>query len=270
VQLDGEGAGALPVQLWDDSSVTPPLAAVPDLERELDSLYGLPLDEFTKARNDLAARLKRAHQAEAADAIKALKKPTLAAWWANQLARDEPKLVRALLDAAAALRETQQRSLAGRAAASDVTAAAAREREAIRALVAAARGLPAPPTAATLERLGQTLQAAAVDDIGRDLLERGRLTEELHAVGFGPLEVVRAAPAARRRDEVAKAAKQRVTALRAAARTLDAEARAAEQAAWEAERSAQILRDEATQRRADAARAAEELAHAETSLRSRG
>ena len=249
--------------------MTPPLAAVPDLEHELDELYGRPLEEFTQARNDLAARLKRAHQSEAADAIKALKKPTQAAWAANQLARHEPKLVRELLDAAAALRQTQQRSLGGKASAGDVTAAATREREAVRALVSAARGLPGRATAATLERLGQTLQAAAVDDVGRDLLERGRLTEELHAVGFGPLEAVKAAPATRRRDEVAKAAKQRLNGLRAAARTLDAEARAAEQAAREAERTAEILRDEATQRRADANRAAAELAEAEKSLRSR-
>ncbi|MFL5711221.1 MAG: hypothetical protein ACJ77W_04985, partial [Chloroflexota bacterium] len=79
--------------------MTPPLAAVPDLDRELDELYGKPLEDFTKARNDLAARLKRAHQAEAADAIRALKKPSLAAWSANQLARREPELVRELLDA---------------------------------------------------------------------------------------------------------------------------------------------------------------------------
>jgi hypothetical protein len=249
--------------------VPPPLAAVPDLEHELDELYGGPLEAFTKARNDLAARLRRAHQSEAADAIKALKKPTQAAWAANQLARHEPKLMRDLLDAAAALRQTQQRSLAGKASAGDVTAAATTEREAVRALVSAARGLPGRATAATLERLGQTLQAAAIDDIGRDLLERGRLTEELHAVGFGPLEAVKAAPAARRRDEVAKAAKQRLTGLRATARTLDAEARAAEQAAREAERTAKILRDEAAHRRADADRAAEELAGAEKALRSR-
>ena len=247
----------------------PPLAAVPDLDQELDELYGRPLEEFTQARNDLAARLKRAHQTEAADAIKALKKPTQAAWAANQLARREPKLVSELLDAAAALRQTQQRSLAGRASAGDVTAAATREREAVRALVSAARGWPGRATAATLDRLGQTLQAAAVDDVGRDLLERGRVTEELTAVGFGPLEAVKAAPTARRRDEVAKAAKQRVTGLRAAARTLDAEARAAEQAAREAERTAEVLRDEAAQRRADAARAADELAEAEKALRSR-
>src|SRR3712207_8945925 len=34
----------------------PPLAAVPDLDQELDELYGLPLEDWTRARNDLAAR----------------------------------------------------------------------------------------------------------------------------------------------------------------------------------------------------------------------
>lgn len=247
--------------------MTPPLAAVPDVDQELDELYGLPLEEFTKARNDLATRLRRAHQAEAADAVKALTKPSAATWSANQLARREPKLVRELLDAAEALRETQQRSLAGKASGGDVAAAATREREAIRALVAAGRGLPGRATAATLDRLGQTLQAAALDEAGRDLLQRGRLTEELRAVGFGPLQAVTSAP--RRRDEVAKAARERVAALRTALRSVEAEARKAEQAARESERSAQLLRDEANQRRAEADRAAEALAEAEASLRSR-
>jgi hypothetical protein len=247
--------------------VTPPLAAVPDLQQELDELYGLALEEFTKARNDLAVRLRRAHQTEAADAVKALKKPSAATWSANQLARSEPKLVGELLDAAEALRDTQQLSLAGKASGADVAEAATRERKAIQALVSAARGLPGRPTAATLERLGQTLQAAALDAVGRDLLGRGRLTEELEAVGFGPLQAVKSAP--RRRDEVAKAAKERVAALRTALRSLEAEARTADQAAREAERSAQVLREEANQRRAEADRAAEALAEAEASLRSR-
>ncbi|MDX6566513.1 MAG: hypothetical protein QOE10_2175, partial [Gaiellales bacterium] len=52
-----------------------PLAAVPDLEHELDALYALPLEEFTKARNDLVSRLKKAHQDEVAAEVRALKKP---------------------------------------------------------------------------------------------------------------------------------------------------------------------------------------------------
>src|SRR3954452_15936300 len=95
--------------------MAPPLASVPDLDRELDALYDLPLEEFTKARNDLVARLRKAHQTDAAEAVRSLKKPTTVAWAANRLARDEPKLTAALLDAGNRLRETQQRALAGKA-----------------------------------------------------------------------------------------------------------------------------------------------------------
>ena len=210
--------------------MTPPLAAVPDLERELDALYALPLAEFTKARNDLATRLKRAHQAEAAATVRGLKKPTAVAWAANHLARAAPDQVASLLEASSRLRETQQRALAGAATPDDVATATAAERSAVRLLVSSARrelGERASP--ALLDRLGRTLQAAAVDESGQRLLARGRLTEELDAVGFGPLEAVEHARP--NPNEVARAARERVTALRAAARQLSAEARTAESAA---------------------------------------
>ena len=93
------------------------------------------------------------------------------------------------------------------------------------------------------------------------LLQRGRLTEELKAAGFGPLEAV--APPRGRGDEVARAARERVTTLRSEARRLDAEAREAEQAAADASRAAEILADEAAEKRREAERAAAELADAE-------
>jgi hypothetical protein len=246
----------------------PPLAAVPDLDRELDKLYALPLDEFTSARNDLAQRLRKAHQAEAADEVKALKKPSVVAWTANRLARDEKRRVKALLAAGERLRETQQQSLAGRAPAQEVSEAAEAERVAIRALVAAARdALGGRATPQLLDRLSQTLRAAAVDPGARDLLERGRLTEELRAVGFGPLEAVK--PVRRRTDDLARAARERVKELRAEAKRLARDASDAERAAHEAEHAAALLRREADERRADAERAATELAEAEESLRNR-
>ena len=119
--------------------VTPPLAAVPDLEHELDWLYGLPLDEFTKARNDLAARLKRAHQADASAAIRSLRKPGTVAWAANQLARHKPGQVATLLETGERIRETQQRTLAGEASADELADAITAERTAIRALLTSAR-----------------------------------------------------------------------------------------------------------------------------------
>ena len=249
--------------------MTPPLASVPDLDRELDALYDLPLEDFTKARNDLAGRLRKAHQSEAAAEVRALKKPTVVAWAANRLARDEPKLTAALLDAGERLRETQQRALAGNAKQEEVTEAAAAERETIRALLTAARRrFGDRATTALLDKLSQTLRAAAVDTTARPLLERGRLTEELQAVGFGPLEAVKPA-ASRQGDEVGRAARERVSALRAEARRLSADAQDADRELEEAEQALEALREEAQQKRADAARVAAELGEAEDALRDR-
>jgi hypothetical protein len=246
----------------------PPLAAVPDLERELDALYALPLNEFTKARNDLASRLKRAHQADAAEAVRSLKKPTAVAWAANHLARAVPDQVASLLEAGRRLRETQQRALAGDADQAEVAEAASAERGAVRLLVSSARDeLGDRATSSLLDRLDQTLQAAAVDEAAQQLLVRGRLTDEVAAVGFGPLELV---PHTRPRpDEVARAARERLAALRADARRLAAEARTAEASARDAERAAELLRTEAAQKRSDADRAARDVAEAEAALRSR-
>jgi hypothetical protein len=245
-----------------------PLASVPDLEPELDALYSLPLEEFTKARNDLSARLKKAHQADVAAEVHALKKPSAVAWAANSLVRSDRELVGELLAAGERLRETQQRALQGKAGVDDVAEASGAERDAVRALLAAARKrLGKRATPALLDRLGQTLRAAAVDDGARLLLERGRLTEELKAVGFGPLEAVK--PTRRRGDEVGRAARERVGALRAEARRLAGEARDAELAAEQAERTRALLVEELEQKRAEAERAAEELAEAEEGLRKR-
>jgi hypothetical protein len=241
------------------------LAAVPNLESELDGLYALPLAQFTKARNDLAARLRKAHQDDVAAAVRALKKPSTVAWVANSLAREQPKQVDALLQAADQLRDAQQRSLGGQASAEEVGEASAAEREALRALLTSARtALGERATAPLLERLSQTLRAAAIDESGRTLLQRGRLTEELKAAGFGPLEAV--TPSRRRGDGVARAARERVKALRSEARRLDTEARQAEQAASDAARAAEILGDEAAEKRGEARRAAAELEEAEADL----
>jgi hypothetical protein len=247
----------------------PPLAAVPDLERELDDLYGRPLDEFTQARNDLVARLRKAHQSEAAAEIKALKKPGVVAWAANMLARAHPDLISELLGAGEHLRSVQQGALGGSDSASaDLQAAVSRERDAIRGLVTAARAeLGARATATTLDRLAQTLRAAAVDRAAAPKLAAGRLTEELQAVGFGPREAVE--PRKPDGDEVRHAARERLTALRAEARRLTAEARDAERAAEDSEREAAALRAEAIEKARDAERIAAELASAEEDLRSR-
>jgi hypothetical protein len=249
----------------------PPLAAVPNLDHELDELYGLPLEEWTQARNDLAGRLKKAHQAEQAEQVRGLRKPSVVAWAVNQLARREPKRVEALLRAGERLRATQEKALRGKAVASDVNAAARAERDAVRDLVSAARdvleeaGHAASP--ATLDRVSQTLRAAAVDEGGRELLTRGRLDEELKGVGFGTLTAV--TPAARPRSDELKAAREQLKELRADARRLAAEARDAETEAARLEREAERARTRAQAKREEADAAATKLADAEAAVNPR-
>jgi len=243
----------------------PPLASVPDLEQELDELYGRPLEEWTKARNDLATRLRKAHQSAQAETVRGLRKPSVAAWAVNQLARREQGRVAALLDAGARLRAAQEEALRGRGGAADVTAAARGEREAVRDLVAAARTiLEEAGNAAsqpTLDRISQTLRAAAVDETGREQLARGRLEEELKGVGFGSLTAVK--PAARPRKDELKRARERVNELRAAARSAGRDAREAEAEADRAAREAESARERARDLRAEAERAATALSDAE-------
>ena len=74
------------------------------LTDEVDALYGLPLDAFTQARNDLARRLRTERKPEDAAEVAGLRKPTAAAWVVNQLVRERPEDVRALLAAANEIR----------------------------------------------------------------------------------------------------------------------------------------------------------------------
>ena len=155
----------------------------------VDRLYGLPLEEFT-AQRDLAAReLRRAGDRDAAGEIAKLPKPTPAAWTANQVAREQPELIEALLEAGEALRGAQEEALSGagggalreamgtqRRAVDDVMVAAQSYRPAGRAL-----------SRAMADRLRTTLQAAAGDAGLSAALAAGRLVDEAQAGGAWPL-----------------------------------------------------------------------------------
>jgi hypothetical protein len=135
-----------------------------------DRLYALPIEEFTNARNDAAAELRKAGRREEADEVKALRKPTAAAGAVNRLVREHRDEVEEYLGAAAALRDAQ---FAGKG---DVAAATKHERETLDRLIHLASG-----------DVRQTLQAAAVDDAAAEELRRGRLERELEPRGFGTL-----------------------------------------------------------------------------------
>jgi len=153
-----------------------------NVDNELDRLYGLPLDQFTESRDTRAKELRSGGEREAADHVKQARKPTVAAWAANQLARNERMNVRALLTAGEQLREGQAALMRG-GKPDELRRAEESERRALSALMDAGRHLV--DGEATLRKLEATLRAAAVEPEARDLLERGRVTKDLVPSGFG-------------------------------------------------------------------------------------
>jgi hypothetical protein len=174
--------------------------------------------------------LRSGGEREAADHLKQARKPTTAAWAANQLARSERMNVRALLTAGDQLREGQAELMRG-GKPDDLRRAEESERRAIAALLDAARG--AVDGEATLRKLESTLRAAAVEPEARDLLERGRLTKELASSGFGLAGMP--APPKRRKatakasgDEEGERRKRKLAEARVALQEAQKRARAAE------------------------------------------
>ena len=85
---------------------------VMELLRIADDLYGLPLAEFTPARDARAKELK-AEKSPLAAEVKALRKPSTAAWVVDLLVRRQAAQVEQVLSVGAALREAQAAMSAG-------------------------------------------------------------------------------------------------------------------------------------------------------------
>jgi hypothetical protein len=167
-----------------------------DLEAEIDRLYGLPLDEFVKARDELARALRRADRRPDADRVKGLRKPTVGAWALNQAVRTRRDDLRELLDAGDALRAAQERLLAGGDRA-ELRQAGERERKLVSRLAeaAVAIGGEAGRSGGLEPRLRATLHAAALDERARAELAAGRFVREREPVALGALAVGEPEPA---------------------------------------------------------------------------
>ena len=202
------------------------------LEEELDRLYALPLNEFTAARDEVAKRLRGEGERDLADEVKALRKPSVAVWLVNQLAREREVDVKRLLKAGEALAKAQ-----AAATRNDFAQARADEEHALERLASAAREASVGPQAA--DRAIQVLRAASLTEEGRDLLKRGRLTEELEPPGFealaglpgGPRQARQPKARPKEKDNQLKAARELVKRLKAEERELAAAARAAQREA---------------------------------------
>ena len=161
---------------------------------EIDRLYALPLDEFVSERDALAKQLRKEGDREAAAAVKALRKPSVAAWAVNQVRRDRPEDVRRLIDVTEELHRVYA-GLSSAGARERLSEAAAMQRDLVALLSrCAAQLLDAgghSASDATLAKVADTLRAAALDRELRQQLTDGRVVKERRAASLGPLESMR-------------------------------------------------------------------------------
>jgi hypothetical protein len=248
--------------------------------REIDQLWTLPLEDFTRARDDLAKRAKEEGDPDAAKEIRALRKPSLAAWTVNRLARERAADVAKLLKAGEDLRRAQAEALAG-GGRDALRAATALRRRAVDQLVdAAAQVLTSaghPASRTTLDRVAATLLAGASDLAAGERVGAGTLDRELAppsgfeelagmmpgAKGAPPSEPAGTTRAERERAERARArieqlenraaeAEQEADRLRAVAEQASKEADRAGRAAERAEARAAEARQHADAARGEA------------------
>jgi hypothetical protein len=246
---------------------------------EPDDLYAVGLERFVAERGVLAKALRGEGRRDEAAEVAKLRKPSAAAWAVNQLVRSRGDEVQSLWEAGDALRGAQADLLAGRGDARALREAGDAVRDAVDALVEAARGgLGEQLGAATLERVGETLHAAALDEDARAAVAGGRLERELRHVGLGlglgegaDVFAASPAPAAAKARAPAKKAKTKKGAKGdGAGKAAAAERLAAEKAARaerEATEKAARAEREAARKRArtvaaEAAKREERAAHA--------
>jgi hypothetical protein len=234
------------------------------LSRETDRLYTVPPKDFVKARDALAAELRKTGRtAEAAEVAK-LRKPTPAVWAINQVAQADPAAVTRFIDTVDRLKRAHFGEPGPLAQATED------QRAALEGLLKRAKALLAkvglPASAATTGRISATLLGAAADPPARSFLRHGRLTHERQAPGFEALAGTAEPGGARRAEPAPKPTRSSargmpqeradtVNRAREALQAAESEARAAKSRAEEAERAAAQQRQAAE----EAARDAESL-----------
>lgn len=153
---------------------------------EAEALYALDLGDFTPTR-DARAKDLRAEDRDLAAAVKALRKPSTAAWVVNLLVRRETEQVDQLLEVGAALRRAQ----AGLDA--DQLRALTRERRQVTAAVttrarALARERGHKVTDAVAEQVEATLTAAMLDEGCGAAVRSGMLLTALETTGVDTVD----------------------------------------------------------------------------------
>ncbi|MFH9705936.1 hypothetical protein ACH4MW_05930 [Streptomyces luteogriseus] len=155
-----------------------------DYDSVADELYALRPEEFTAARASAMASARTAGDRELAERIRALRKPSLAAWVSNLLVRSNPGEVELLLRLGEGLRQAHQ-DLDG----TQLRELSRRQHALIRTLSLQARQLAKEaghPIGESVQReVENTLHAVLADPEAAEAWAGGRLAKPLSAaVGF--------------------------------------------------------------------------------------
>jgi len=158
-----------------------------DFEEAADAVYAAPAADFIATRNELAKQLKADGDTLGSTRLKALRKPTVAAWIANLVARKLPDELDDLLalgdefrEATADLDGERLRELTPKRhqLLDKLSKQAARLADEEGQKVSADVG----------QKLRETLDAALVDPAAGDAVREGRLSSALRHVGFGVVD----------------------------------------------------------------------------------
>jgi hypothetical protein len=231
---------------------------VRDLPPEAEKLLAGPPGEFVERRKRLAGELRAAGRAEDADLVAELRKPSAVVFAVNRAARDRPKAASSAGEAAERVAKAQ---VAGDSEAFERAVADLTESLDMLADVATAHVSPGKrPSDAMRRRVRELLRGAVADDVGRELLRRGALREEVESAGFSPYAGLTPKAATRPRASAAPSKAEQRKAERESKRreqleALEEELDAAERVLEEAEKA---VRD-AERRRAAAEREVEAL-----------
>ncbi|WP_328333498.1 hypothetical protein OHA70_16720 [Kribbella sp. NBC_00382] len=158
-----------------------------DFDEAADALYAAPSADFISRRNELAKQLKADGDQLGSTRLKALRKPTVAAWLTNLLARELPDEIDDLLalgdefrQATADLDGEKLRELTPRRhklldqLSKSATGLAEREGQKVSADVG--------------QKLRETLDAGLVDPAAGEAVREARLSSALRHVGFGVVD----------------------------------------------------------------------------------
>ncbi|NUR98326.1 MAG: hypothetical protein HOV67_24095 [Kribbellaceae bacterium] len=158
-----------------------------DFEEAADAVYAAPAADFIATRNELAKQLKADGDPLGSTRLKALRKPTVAAWVANLVARKLPDELDDLLALGDEFRE----------ATADLDGDRLREltpkrHQVLDKLAKEAAKLAADEgqklSADVAQKLRETLDAALIDPAAGDAVREGRLSSALRHVGFGVVD----------------------------------------------------------------------------------